>query len=93
MARYRNKAPLHLAPPDPTVLGCRMPKEREISIINCRVSCVGGGEDGKGGELGKGEEQVKDNPVSEGYRKHPMLLRGILEESSAEADKEGEEKE
>ena len=33
-----------------------------------------GGEASKGEESGKGEDQFKDNPVSEGYQKQPTLL-------------------
>ena len=52
---------------------------------------MGGREAIKGKELGKGEEQVKDNPVSEGDWKHPMLLRYFLERGATEADQEGQE--
>ena len=59
------------------------------------VSGVGGGEARKGEELdmeqGKGE--VKDNPVSQGDWKHPMLLQYLLEEGATEADQEGEKQE
>ena len=81
-----NKAPPHLDPLDPAVQGVRIPTEREISITNRRVLYVGGEEASKEKELGKGEEKVKDNLVSEGDRKHPMLLQDISEEGATEAD-------
>ena len=93
MVWYGNKSPPHLVPPDLTARGVRMPTESEIRISNRRVLCVGGGEAGKGKELGKGEEKVKDNRVIEGDRKQPMLIRNILEEGATETDQEGDEKE
>ena len=58
---------------------------------------MGGGEAHKKNELGNesgkesGKSEVKDIPVSEGYRNHPILLRDLLEEGVNEADQEGEE--
>ena len=52
---------------------------------------MGGGEASKRKESGKGEDQVEDNPASEGGWKHPMLLRNLLGESTTEQDQEGEE--
>ena len=54
---------------------------------------MGGGEASKGKELGKGEEQVKDNTVSEGDRKRHMLLQDILKGGTTEVDQEGDQKE
>ena len=56
---------------------------------------MGGGEACKGKELGKelGEGEVKDNPMSEGYRKQLIVLRYLLEEGATEMDQEGEEQE
>ena len=75
MARYRNKAPPYLNPTETTSQRVRMLKEGQIRLSNRRVSCVGGGEASNGKELREGEIQVKDNPVSEGDWRHPMLLR------------------
>ena len=50
MARYRNRATPHLAPPDPTARGVRIPTERDIRLSNWRVYSVGGGEARKGKE-------------------------------------------
>ena len=45
--------------------------------------------------MGKGEEQKKDNPVSEGDMNRPKLLWDIAKEfnSDTEADQEGEDQE
>ena len=66
MERYRNTAPPHLDPPNPTNGGVRILTERDRRLTNWRVLYVGDGEASKEKELRKGEEQVKDNPVSEG---------------------------
>ena len=50
---------------------------------------MGGGEASKRKESGKGEDQVEDNPASEGGWKHQMLLRDFLVEGATEADQEG----
>ena len=42
--------------------------------MNRSVPNVGGWEVSKGEEPGKGEEQVKYNPVSKGKRKRPKIL-------------------
>ena len=65
-----DKAPQNLAPPVPTERGVSMPTERKIRLNNRMVSSVGYGEARKGKELGKesGKGEVKDNPLSEGYR-------------------------
>ena len=39
---------------------------------------MGGGETSKGNEYGKGEDQIKDNLVSEGDLKHLMLRHELL---------------
>ena len=39
------------------------------------------------------EDQVKDNPVSEGDRKRPNSLWDISKESTTEADQKGEDQE
>ena len=91
MTRYRNKDLPQLAPQDPTARRTRISIERGKRLSNRRVLCVGGGEARKGKELGKGE--VKDNPVSEGDRKHTMLLRDLSEEGPTKVDQEGEEQE
>ena len=54
---------------------------------------MGGGEASKGKELGNGEEQVKDNTVSEGDGKRHMLLQDILKGGTTEVDQEGDQKE
>ena len=69
----------------------QMNKKRRLT--NWRVSYVCRGEAIKVKEFGKGEEQVKYNPASEGDQKQPMLLQDILEEGDTDADQEGEEQE
>ena len=56
-----------------------------------RVSRVEGGESSKGKESRKGVDKVKDNPVSAGDQKQPMLLWDFLEEGVTEADQEEED--
>ena len=90
MARYKNKAQTHLDTPDPTAQAVNITTEKDRRLSNWRLSCVGGWEASKGKESGKGEEQVKDNPVSEGDWKHPILLWYLSEEGPTEADQEGE---
>ena len=85
MARYRNKAPPHLAPPEPKTQGVRIPTDRERIINNRRVSYMEGVEAITGKELGEGEEQVKYVPVSEEDRKQSMVPWDILEEGATEA--------
>ena len=95
MERYQNKAPSHLAPPDPTAQGIKMPTLRERRLSNCRVLCVRCGEARKWKKLGKesGKGEVKYNPVSEGYRKQTMVLQDLSEEGTTKADQEGEDQE
>ena len=54
---------------------------------------TGGGEASKGKELGKGEDQVKDNLVSEGDLKQMMLLHDLLEEGDPVVNQKGEDQE
>ena len=60
-------SPTHLAPPEPTAQGVRMPTYRERRISNRRVLWVGVGEAHKGKEFGKelGKGEVKYKLVSE----------------------------
>ena len=93
MVRHRNKSPPHQAPLEPTPRGFRIPTERERRLSNLKVLCLGGGEASRDKELGKGEEQVKDNPLIKGDRKQPMLIRDLSEEGVNKADQEGEDQE
>ena len=64
--RYRKKAPPQLVPLDLTPRGFRMQMNKKRRLTNWRVSYVCRGEAIKVKEFGKGEEQVKYNPASEG---------------------------
>ena len=81
MARYCNKDPPNLSPPDPTEQVVRMPTEREIRLSNWRISSMGGGEARNRKELGmaSGKGKVKDNLVSEGDWQHLIVLQYLLE--------------
>ena len=70
-----------------------MMTERKIRLTNRSVLFVGVGEGIRGKESSKGEEKVKDNPVSEGDMEHPKLLRNIAKEGATKADQEGDKQE
>ena len=68
-----------------------MPTERDIRLVNRKVSSVGVGEAYKGKELGKnlGKVEVMVNPVGDGDRQQPMVLQDLFKEGAAKEDQKG----
>ena len=79
MAQYIKMAPPHLVLLYLIEQEVRITMKRDRRLTSQILLYVRGGETSKGKESRKGEDQVKDNPVSEGDQKWLILLRYLWE--------------